>query len=180
MTISLPCTSYLYYLIQILLSSQLSCQSWPSRRTHHIPCLPPSALYDSNLESSRKRSFMPHIVFHLAFVENKIRTCLVDGIIGQMHFHIFLVLLSRPFIFTCCKSTQSLFIHINFQRRYRTQQNVHSQIELIVIYKQRILNVLLHNHLLFTHNIRLFGQIDSSTLTVTAGFYDIILSFFLS
>ena len=91
---------------------------------------------------------MAHIVLKLALVENKIGAGFVDGVVGEMHLHIFLVIAVGFLILAGGKSAESLLIHIYFKRGHRSQKHVHPQIEFIVVDQQRVLYVLLHHHLL--------------------------------
>ena len=58
-----------------------------------------------------ERPFMPNIHILNILVEDKVRTFLIDGVVGEVHEFIVQILRSRGFVLLGGKSCQTLFVN---------------------------------------------------------------------
>mmetsp|Transcript_27030 Transcript_27030/g.51481 ORF Transcript_27030/g.51481 Transcript_27030/m.51481 type:complete len:413 (-) Transcript_27030:565-1803(-) len=70
---------------------------------------------------------------------------LVDGVVGQMHVHGVEVAYTRGLVLGCGKARQSLVKQIDSKRIDARHQHVEPQVELVLVYKEGLVDVLLHN-----------------------------------
>ena len=69
---------------------------------------------------------------------------LVDGVVCQMRKYVFKV---GSIVLLRCKTSQAFIINIKTERVYAGQGNIYTQVKLMAIYEQRVMNVLLYNAL---------------------------------
>lgn len=67
---------------------------------------------------------MPDAVFIFTFVKNEVRAQFIDGIVSEMHIHIFVVVRMRLFIRRGSQSAKPFLIDVYFQRRYTFEEHV--------------------------------------------------------
>ena len=88
---------------------------------------------------------MPDIHILNILVEDKVRTFLVDGVVGEMHEFIVQILRSRRFVLLGGKSCQTLFVYKYSQRVDSRYQHIDSHVEFQVVDEVWLVHVSLDN-----------------------------------
>ena len=88
----------------------------------------------------------------------------VDGIICQMHVHVFFVIFVWAFISMSSQPSKPLFEPENFEWDKAFDQNIDSEVIFAAIDEVRVGDILLDNRVLLWHHVDILGEEDSFSL----------------
>lgn len=120
--------------------------------------------------------FVAYVVPICVYVFNLIGGILVDGIVGEVHETVGLVVASRDGLGRGCEAHQALFLNLDFQRVYAGDYRLDAQVELEVVDQQRVGDILRDDEIALVGNlIELVGQKDASAPALASRFDDLHL-----
>lgn len=78
-------------------------------------------LFAEQLEDRREAAFVADRHVLLALIEDEVGTIFVDGVVGEVHAHVFHVLPRRDHVRLRCEPGESFVVKVHPQRVYSSQ-----------------------------------------------------------